>query len=83
MLSVVILTVIVLRVEAPFAIIRLTRKARQGQAGNTKGGSITVQSVSQIKTKIVSCHTANSKTVKQDVNGAVILPSLVFPGQTL
>jgi hypothetical protein len=28
----------------------------------------------QIKTKIVSCHTANSKPVKQEVNGTVILP---------
>ncbi len=32
------------------------------------------------KTKIVSCHTANSKPVKQEVNGTVILPPLVFPG---
>ncbi len=57
--------------------------------GNTKGGSITVpltscftssdQPVLQIKTKIVSCHTANSKPVKQEVNGTVILPPLVFP----
>ncbi len=56
---------------------------------NTKGGSITVlltscltgldQSVFQIKIKIVSCHTADSKPVKQEVNGTVILPSLVFP----
>ncbi len=61
--------------------------------GNTKGGSITVlltscltgldYSVSLIKTKIVSCHTADSKPVKQEVNGTVILPPLVFPGQTL
>ncbi len=61
--------------------------------GNTKGGSITVLltscftglewSVLQIKTKIVSCHTANSKRVKQEVKGTVILPPLVFPGQTL
>jgi len=36
-------------------------------------------SVLQIKTKIVSCHTADSKPVKQEVNGTVILPSLVFP----
>jgi hypothetical protein len=36
--------------------------------------------VLQIKTKIVSCHTANSKPVKQEVNGTVILPLLVFPG---
>jgi hypothetical protein len=51
---------------------------------NTKRGSITVpltscltglnSSVLQIKTKIVSCHTANSKPVKQEVNGTVILP---------
>jgi hypothetical protein len=34
----------------------------------------------QIKTKIVICHTADSKPVKQEVNGAVILPPLVFPG---
>ncbi len=58
--------------------------------GNTKGGSITVpltscltgldKSVLKIKTKIVICHTADSKPVKQEVNGTVILPSLVFPG---
>jgi hypothetical protein len=34
----------------------------------------------QIKTQIVSCHTADSKPVKQEVNGIVILPPLVFPG---
>jgi hypothetical protein len=28
--------------------------------------------------KIVSCHTADSKTVKQEVNSTVILPPLVF-----
>jgi hypothetical protein len=33
----------------------------------------------QIKTKIVSCHTADSKIVKQEVNSTVILPPLVFP----
>jgi hypothetical protein len=58
--------------------------------GNAKGGRITVlltscltgldQFVLQIKTKIVSCHTAGSKPVKQEANGTVILPSLVFPG---
>jgi hypothetical protein len=32
------------------------------------------------KTIIVSSHTANSKAVKLEVNGTVILPSLVFPG---
>ncbi len=31
------------------------------------------------KAKIVSCHTAESKPVKQEVNGTVILPPLVFP----
>ena len=34
----------------------------------------------QIKTKNVSCHTADSKPVKQEVKGTVILPPLVFPG---
>ncbi len=32
----------------------------------------------QIKIKIVSCYTANSKPVKQEVNGTGILPPLVF-----
>jgi hypothetical protein len=36
----------------------------------------------QIKTKIVSCHTADSKPVKQEVNGTVMLPPLVFSGLT-
>ncbi len=58
--------------------------------GNTKGGSITVMltscltglgsSVLQIKTKIVSSHMPDSKPVKQEVHGTVILPRLVFPG---
>jgi hypothetical protein len=57
--------------------------------GNAKGGSITVPltscltgldySVLQIKTKNVR---SNSKPVKQEVNGTVILPPLVFPGVT-
>ncbi len=61
--------------------------------GNTEGGSITVLltscltgldlSVLQIKTKIVSCHTVNSKPVKQEVNGTVILPPLVFPADSV
>ncbi len=61
-------------------------------SGNTKGGSITVLltscltgldwSVLQIKTIIVSCHTADSKPVKQEVDGTVILPPLVFPVYT-
>jgi hypothetical protein len=37
----------------------------------------------QIKTKIVSSHTGDSKLVKQEVNGTVILPPLVFPGEKL
>jgi hypothetical protein len=36
-------------------------------------------SVLQIKTKIASFHTADSKPVKQEVNGTLILPPLVFP----
>jgi hypothetical protein len=35
-------------------------------------------SVLQIKTKIVSWHTSDSKPVKQEVNGTVILPPSVF-----
>jgi len=35
--------------------------------------------VLQIKTKMVSCLTAYSKPVKQEVNGTVILAPLVFP----
>ncbi len=63
---------------------------QSAQSGNTKGGSITVLLIScltgldlsifQIKTKIFICHTADSKPVKQEVNGTVILPPLVFPG---
>jgi hypothetical protein len=33
----------------------------------------------QIETKIVSCHTADSKPVKQEVNGTVILPPFNIP----
>ncbi len=61
--------------------------------GNTKRGSVTIlltsclngldQSAQQIKTKIVSNHTADSKPVKQEVYGTVILPLLVFPEQSL
>jgi hypothetical protein len=32
-----------------------------------------------MKTKMVSCHTADSKQVKQEVNSTVILPPSVFP----
>jgi hypothetical protein len=54
------------------------------RSGITKGVSITApltscltgldQSVLQIKTNIVSFHAADSKPVKQEVNGIVILP---------
>jgi hypothetical protein len=54
-----------------------------------KGGSITVpltscltglgSSVLQMKTKIVSCHTADSKPVKQEVNRTMILPHFSSP----
>ncbi len=67
------------------------RNSSRANAGNTKGGSITVlltssltgldMSVLWIKTKIVSCHTADSKPVKQEVNGTVILLPFVFPDQ--
>jgi hypothetical protein len=59
------------------------------EAGNTKGGSITVLLTScltgldlsflQIKTKNVRCHTADSKPVNQEVNCTMILTPLVFP----
>ncbi len=60
--------------------------------GNTKGGSITVPLTLfewfelvcfANKNKIVSCHTADSKPVKQEVIGTVILPPLVFHAKTL
>ena len=73
------------KTEVPF-----TRPTLQCvSAGNTKGESITVpltsclpsldQSFLQIKTRIVSCHTADSKPAKQEVNSTVILPPSVFP----
>jgi hypothetical protein len=34
----------------------------------------------EIKTKIVSSHTADSKRIQQEVDGTVIFPPLVFPG---
>ncbi len=40
-------------------------------------------SVLQIKSKIVSRHTADSKPVKQEINSKVILPPLVLPGLIL
>ncbi len=58
--------------------------------GNTKGGRITVPLTScltgfdlSVLQKIVRCDTADSEPVKQEVNGTVILPPLVFPGFTI
>ncbi len=55
--------------------------------GNTKGGSITVLLTScltglesSILQKNVSSHIADFKPVKEEVNGTVIVPTLVFPG---
>ncbi len=69
--------------------INSKQRDRWQHAGNTKGGSVTVPltfgltgldwSVLQIKTKIVSSHTADSKPVKQEVTGTVILSPLVIP----
>jgi hypothetical protein len=66
-----------------------TKQISLAWAGNTKGGSITLPltscstsldlSVLQIKTYIASCHTTDSKPVKQEFDGTVILPPLVFP----
>ncbi len=66
----------------------VSKKAVRTKPGNTKGESITVQltscltgldkSILQIKTKIVSSQTADSKPAKQEDNGTVILPPLVF-----
>ncbi len=71
-------------------LLKVSKAGGRVSTRNTEGGSITVlltscltgldQSVLQIKTKIVCCHTANSKLVKQEVNGTVILPPLVFSG---
>ncbi len=70
-------------------MLQMNIESKYVWAGNTKGGSFPVpltscltgldKSVLQIKTKIVSCHTADSQPVKE-VNGTVILPPLVFPG---
>jgi hypothetical protein len=61
--------------------------------GNTEGGSITVpltsyltgldESVLQVKTKFVSSHIDDSKPVRQEVNGTVILPPLIFHGYAI
>ncbi len=61
--------------------------------GNTKGGSITVpltscltgleSAVWQLTIFAFSCKTEYSKPVKQEVNGTVILPPLVFPAKAV
>ncbi len=61
--------------------------------GNTKGGSITVpltscltrleSAVCQLTIFVFICKTDKYKLVKQEVNGTVILPPLVFPGQPI
>jgi hypothetical protein len=63
------------------------------QPGNTKGGKYhcTIDLLFDwfglvcfaYKNKKFSSHTADSKPVKQEVNGTVILPPLVFPGSTI
>jgi hypothetical protein len=62
-------------------------------ARNTKGGGITVQlascltgldqSVLQIKTKIASCHAADSKISQTGGHVTVILPPLVFHDESV
>ncbi len=73
--------------------IQTFEKVNWFNQGKLKGGSITVLLTScltsldyfvlQIKTEKLSCHTADSKRVKQEVNGTLILPPLVFHGLTL
>ena len=46
-------------------------------------GLVLISLVLQIKTKIVSCHTADSKPVLQEVNCTMILLPLVFPAATI
>jgi len=40
---------------------------------------LTVVDYSVLQIKMVICHTVDSKPVKEEVNGTVILPPLVFP----
>jgi hypothetical protein len=74
--------------RAQSLVISLAIYHLKPKPGKYLRGSITVPltsyltglylSVLQIKTKIVSCHTADSKQVKQEVDGTMILPPLVF-----
>jgi hypothetical protein len=90
--SFVPLKVFIIPIKIEFSKLFLFDPAKRNvinEPGNTTGGSITVLltscltgldwSIWQIKTKIVSCHTANSKPVKQEVNSTVILSPFVFP----
>ncbi len=62
-------------------------------SGNTKGGSITVlftscltgleSAVWQLTIFLFICKTDYFKPVKQEVNGTMILPSLVFPASVI
>jgi hypothetical protein len=66
-----------------------SKQALQSTAGNTKGGRITVpltscftgleSDVRRLTIFVFICKTDLSKTAKQEVNGTVILPHLVFP----
>ena len=79
--------------EAINIVVCFIRTNLWQKTGNTKEGSITVpltscwtglyKSVLQIKTKNVICHTADSKPVKQEVSGTVILHPVVFPGECI
>ncbi len=67
------------------------REREWERVGNTKGGRITVlltpcltgleSAVWQLTIIVFICKTDYSKPVKQEVNGTVILPLLVFPGK--
>ena len=73
-----------------YSVWRLNEETSNDRPGNTKGGSITVpftscltgleSAVCQLTIFVLICKTDLSKPVKQEVNGTVILPPLVFPG---
>ncbi len=58
------------------------------EQGMLKGGTVPLtscltgldESLFANKNKIVTCRTADSKPIKQEVNGTVIFPPLVLPG---
>ncbi len=61
------------------------QRRQKDKAGNTEGGSIIVLLTSCLTGLesffVFICKTGVSKPVKQEVNGTVILPPLVFPGR--